>query len=194
MRKVRPSFVVEYKGGRRQKRSQDKSIWGTIDFASLAAEDDLAPQATIKPVTTVGDHQRTDHDVPDGHLVDPKIAVDPRPSLRAATSSPKANQEAGSAASPARGAQSLREEMISARDDNHFHEQSADVEWVPDDIQQGSVVAPDDRATWVLPDTLLSRRQLAELDAENVELKRLLKNRLLAENQCLVTMLERLSR
>lgn len=194
MRKAQPSFVVEYKGGRRQKRSQDKSIWGAVDFASLTAEaeDDLAPEMTTKPVTTDtgGDHARADHDVPVGKG-DPKVAVDAMQCWQAATSSPKANREAGDPASPARDVQSHNEEITPPLDENHFRGQSADVDPVPNDIQQDSVLAFDGLAASVLPDEMLSRRQLAELDAENVELKRLLKHRLLEENHRLLNMLER---
>ncbi|PYE43008.1 hypothetical protein DFI02_105194 [Rhizobium sp. PP-F2F-G20b] len=195
MRKTQPTFVVEYKGGRRQKSSSKTSIWGAVDFTKLASEieHNLPPELSsdVAGVNHGGDQNPAELHMPTKDLVAADVEIGGRPSLLEVE--PSLTSEVGG---DRRGrileaVHTQSEEIASPGTGHHVLEHVSDGEARPDDHQHGPVFVSEDSGEPALSAEPVSRRQLAALESENRELKRRLVERLTDENHCLEKMLER---
>ncbi|TCQ03502.1 hypothetical protein C8J34_1113 [Rhizobium sp. PP-F2F-G36] len=194
MRKSQPVFVVEYKGGRRQKQVPKKSIWGDVDFALLISEiEQDRPPATSANVicAAADDHKAVKQEVSEKHLVQPEAEAERRPTLVGAKSllaRNKADNPGGRVLEP----ECRPSKEIAASPAPHsFYELESNAAACAGDTYPGRVSVFEDVEGPAFPIESISRKQLAKLDAENAELKRLFKQRLLDQNKRLKEMLER---
>ncbi len=195
MRKSQPAFVVEYKGGRRQKQVPKKSIWGAVDFALLTSqiEQDL-PSATSANVlcAAADDRKAVKQEVSEKHLVQAESEAERRPTVVGAKSLLPRNEvfnPGGPLLEPECGPS---EEIAASPAPDSFSELESNAAECAEDTDPGRVSLFEDFKEPAFPVEPVSRKQLAELDAENSELRRLFKKKLLDENKRLAEMLERL--
>ncbi|NHT75715.1 hypothetical protein C8J35_107194 [Rhizobium sp. PP-F2F-G38] len=194
MRKTQPNFVVEYKGGRRQKSSPKTSIWGAVDFTKLTSEIeyDLPPEvrSDVADINNGGGQHPAEHHMPNKDLVAADVEIGGRP---ASLAEPSLTSDVGG---ERRGrileaVHTQSEEIASPASEHRVLEHGSDGEPRPEDHQHGPMFVSRDGSEPALSAEPVSRRQLAALESENRELKRLLVERLTEENHCLEKMLER---
>ncbi|CZT36560.1 hypothetical protein [Rhizobium sp. 9140] len=195
MRKAQPHFVVEYKGGRRQKSSPKGSIWGAVDFSKLTSEieHDLPPEvrSDVADINDGGDQHPAEHPMPNKDLVAADVEGGGGPVLAEAEPSLTSDVDGGGRGGLLEAVHTQSEEIGSPATGYHILEHGSDVEPRADDHERGPMFVSGDSGKPALPAEPVSREQLAALEGENKELKRRLLRKLKQENHCLEKMLER---
>lgn len=194
MRKTQPSFVVEYKGGRRRKQGRSKTIWGEIDFNTLdrGNDRDLAPVTGPRGVLPrlVPEHAiepGMPSDCIDQSAVAPTPAV-PFPDARTVCLAGNSGDTSGlelKPESPNGKAVRLPRTSPAAR---VFGSQASSA---GEDVVGEQFAPSHDTIATAITTLPVSRQDLANLQAENQELRQLYQARLLSENNWLSEMLRR---
>ncbi|MGF9566970.1 hypothetical protein AAIH70_26050 [Neorhizobium sp. BT27B] len=184
------NFVVEYKGSRKRGTPQPKSIWGDIDLRSAAKSveaDGLLPKDTPPPSAAE----------------ESQIGLGPTLVESAPKASAVEKLVATEAAETFVAVEETFEDQSSLPSQVHGLEQpAADKNTLPPRKARGKDLKPRRRRAQVAamadapskPESGMAwEDELAQLDAENHSLKRELLEKLRAENEALVAMLQRVS-
>ncbi|TCP80823.1 hypothetical protein C8J31_11464 [Rhizobium sp. PP-CC-2G-626] len=189
MRKTQPKFVVEYKGGRRQKRGRGHSIWGTIDFNTLRGkiDQDNSPLITSSGGSHGGGAQGPS--VEPNALQDGFLQPDIGPKSESSLSEEGCAFRSVSIDEPTE--RELKPESQHSADTDPrqpspsvdaFESEAGSVKQDLNSLPSSTSADAIARVSAAVP---VSRRDLAKLEAENVELRRLYHSRLLSERDWL---------
>jgi hypothetical protein len=191
MRKPQSTFVVEYKGGLRQKRSSNTSIWGSVDFTSLAKEIEGDLPAEIGARSDVASDEADQRNIVLDQTFDcdsPTAEVEASSSVEESLPNDSATSSEQAVRAKAEG--SNARDVVDARASDHYAGQSPGAQSDPDN-QQANLASGWRKTRPTSFSDRVPRQELATLVAENVKLKAQLAQRLTAENFRLKTMLER---